>query len=307
MSPTRLQETADKLEQAAIQLAWRQWRVIGGSAVSDDPPATSIVDPEALVLASLALANREHRLTDLLYGWMEKSAPFLSVQRLKNLKRRYPAETRNQVSEFARRARNVAKHPRWASLADQEDAGLPDIVLPEVSRATSPPKHSAPGLMLALRMAMGVGTKSDALAVVLGQTRSLTVRDVVEGTAYNPVSVRSALEDLSGGGFLRITDRKPLKFGAPLKEWRALLALDKLPRWMPWHDWYAFAFSFLSWARSAAERNVSDYAFQVRVRELLAHHELLTKWVIPDSNFVDARTSGDDLIAALTVWPHENA
>lgn len=306
MSSTNLREQANRVEQAAIELAWRQWRAIGGSAASDDPSATAIVDPEALVLASLGLAEREHRLTDLLYGWMDKSAPFLSVQRLKNLQRHYPAETRHLVREFARKARNVAKHPRWAALADGEDTSLSDIVLlPEVSRASTPPRHSAASLMVSLRMAMGVGTKSDSLAVVLGHRVPLTVRDVADSTAYNPVSVRGALEDLSGSGFLRVTDRKPLKFAAKRKAWRVLLELDEMPRWMPWHDWFSFALNFLAW--SGADRDLSDYAFQVQVRELLAQRDILSRRLMPQRRSGETRDSGHDLILALTAWARENA
>lgn len=62
--------------------------------------------------------------------------------------------------------------------------------------------------------------------------------------------------------------------------WRALLGLAKLPRWIPWHLWFAFALHFLSWERSSVTRDVSDYALQVRLRELLALREPLTKRVI---------------------------
>ena len=74
----------------------------------------AVVDPEALVLASLVLLDQERRLGDL-----------LSVQRMKNLTADYPEPVRaplaHRVAWFATVARDVGKDLRWRSLAQGWD------------------------------------------------------------------------------------------------------------------------------------------------------------------------------------------
>src|ERR1019366_3658516 len=137
MSRAFATKSAHELAAVTTQLAWQQWRAIGGSAASKEP-WHSIVDPEALILASLFLADREPRIDDIVLSWVEANAPLLSVQRLKNLQGAYPPEVRSRVAAFARRARSLARHPRWSALSRETDTeSLP--ALPDVRRATRVP------------------------------------------------------------------------------------------------------------------------------------------------------------------------
>ncbi len=277
MSKAFVEDSARELEAITIRLAWRQWGAIGGSAASKEP-WHSIVDPESLILASLFLMDREPRIHDILFSWIHVNAGLLSVQHLKNLQKDYPPTLRVRVSDFARQARTLARHPRWSSLADD---GEEDVPSPEwnAGRAAAPRMRSAASLMLRLRLAMGVSTKADVLTVALGSDRPLTVRQLSDNLSYTAVGVRSAVNDLSTAGFMVSASGKPAAYTAPHSEWSALLGLRERPLWVAWHFWFALVADYLAWADKVKGKSLGDYAIDVKLRELLARHELFFRYV----------------------------
>jgi hypothetical protein len=288
------------------KVAWQQWRAIGGSAASKEH-WHSIVDPEALILASLFLADREPRIDDILLSWVEANAPLLSVQRLKNLQSAYPPEVRSRVAAFARRARSLARHPRWSALSKETDnESLP--ALPDVRRATRVPTGDAASLLLRMRLAIGVGVKADVLTMTLGNRRPVTVRNVADNLGYTVVGIRTAVHDLSRAGFVTPVSDKPLAFTAPNNQWRALLGLTNQPHWATWHHWFAFAIDYIAWCDKARAKEIGDYATDVKIRELIARHDLFYRY--SSSSFGSAAVregvgSYTKAIDALIGWPHQ--
>ena len=90
MSHSTLASLTESVRQAAIDLVWRQWSSVGAQAAPVGGAATLVVDPESLVLATLALETHERRLTDLLEDWVAVNSGLLSVQRLRNLRTHFP-------------------------------------------------------------------------------------------------------------------------------------------------------------------------------------------------------------------------
>src|SRR5687767_9805057 len=72
-SETALDSAAAHLRDATLDVIWRQWAALGGSAASR-ARAHAVVDPEALVLASLAFVSEEPRLADVLHDWITRNA-----------------------------------------------------------------------------------------------------------------------------------------------------------------------------------------------------------------------------------------
>jgi hypothetical protein len=232
--------------------------------------------------------DREPRIHDILFSWIRVNAELLSVQHLKNLQKDYPPTLRARVSDFARQARSLARHPRWSSLADdgESDARPPQW---NAGRAAAPRMRSAANLMLRLRLAMGVGTKADVLTVMLGSDRPLSVRQLSDNLSYTAVGIRAAVNDLSRAGFVVSATGKPAAFSAPHVEWSALLGLRERPVWIAWHLWFALVVDYLAWAESVKEKSLGDYAIDVKLRELLARHELFFRYAaheLPPAAFV---------------------
>lgn len=303
MSHEYVASSARELQEVTTRIAWRQWRAIGGSAASNKP-WRSAVDPEALILASLFLVDQEPRFEDILFSWVEANAGLLSVQRLRNLQKDYPKEIGSRVAEFAQRTRSFMKHPRWRSLGDDADDDT-RYSSPTMERATRAPLKHPATLLLRLRTAMGVGIKADALAVILGHQHPLNVREIADALSYSQVGVRAAVEDLARAGFILSIGRKPAAFSAPHGEWHGLLHLQLPSRWLPWHHWFAFVIDYITLEDRANEKELGDYALDVRVRELVARHDLFFRYsanALGAAAFHTEMGSYPSVIDALLAW-----
>src|SRR5512143_682174 len=167
MSAPRVAKALVRLREAAAQAAWVQWSAIFTLA-STRREARSIVDPEALLLVSLALRDHEPRLWSAAVVWAQFGARLLSVQRAKNLVALFPLTVRERLGEFARLAMRDGGDGRWRSLLGK---GTPPRSVPGRSRAAAPRTEGAAALMLRLRLGPGVGIKPDVLASLIGHAR----------------------------------------------------------------------------------------------------------------------------------------
>lgn len=312
-----LQQLADEARQAVLEVAWRQWRALGAAAVRTTPksaihPAVAesrqlqtLVDPEALILISLALMDDERRLADVLHDWGARNADLLSVQRMKNLEADYPESMRRSLAErrswFAKVACEVGKDLRWRSLMeDHAPTGAPDAEAPPddesiatwhpsrakgdhaprgtstKSRATRARLTTDATLLLRLRLGLGVGVKADVLAYLLGNAEGWeTVRDIAASTGYTVAAVRRSVDDLAAARFVASLEGQPASYSATLNEWAPLLQIEgRAPHWASWHERFVFATALLQWAEEARERPLSDYAFAAFGRTLLERHRL---------------------------------
>ncbi len=270
MSRASAERSIRELESITTELLWRQWRAVGGSAASAEP-WHSIVDPEALVLASLFVEDREPRISDILLSWVELNAPLLSVQRLKNLQKLYPREVTGRVAKFVAKARFLHKQPRWRRLSPDDDDEVAHFGS-HVSRAARVSHSTGADLLLRLRSAMGVGVKPDVLTVVLGRDRPVTVRDLSELLGYTAVGTRSAVLDLSRSGFIFGVGGRPAAYSSSQKDWQSLLRLRRRPSWVGWNQWFALVVELLSLSTRARTKAIGPYAVDVGMRELVHRH-----------------------------------
>ncbi len=199
MPADRFASVAREVREAAATAVWIQWRALGGEGAAPREPA-AIVDPEALVLASLWMKDEEKRLWDFLYGLAEGGSRLLSVQRLKRLLSVFPESLSPEVARFASAVRHAGNDPRWR--------GFPRAQAPAAGRPgkwRSPRTRLASGgaLMLRLRTAFGVDVRSDTLACLIGRREAWsTVRDIARSLGYARGSVRAACESLTDARLL---------------------------------------------------------------------------------------------------------
>ena len=115
MSLKTVVRAATALRKATVQACWTQWSAVS-TGVPTERPARAIVDPEALVLASMALADYEPRLWRACRMWAPAGSRLLSVQRIKNLGNTIavPAE---RLAEFAWMATAKGNDKRWQKMA----------------------------------------------------------------------------------------------------------------------------------------------------------------------------------------------
>ncbi|HST58046.1 MAG TPA: MarR family transcriptional regulator [Longimicrobium sp.] len=262
--------------RTGVAVAWAQWSALTTMAVPAGPRARSMVDPEALVLLSLAVRGREPRLDDLVLGWARAASSLLSVQRVLHLAEAFPPGVREGIGGFARAAADAGDR-RWRAHAAETEAG------PAARRkvAGAPRLAEAPALMLRLRAGFGVGTRADVLAFLLAQRGGeATVSTLSEATGYSGSAVRTAVEEMVLAGFVRRLEGSPTAYCADHRAWAGVLLFrptssPKGPDAPPWRFWaaiFAFLADLEAWAAEAEAAEWSPYVASSRARDLVEDH-----------------------------------
>ena len=310
MSKTRFASIARALHRAAADAAWIQWQALGGQAAASRSPS-SIVDPEALVLFSLWLADDEPRVRDFLRGFAELGSRLLSVQRLKRAMPLYPTDVEERAAGFAARIESLGKDPRWRKLARQASGapGRPGKVARPSARMGEPGS-----LMLRLRAAFGVDVRTDALTYLIGRRGAWAdVKEISEALLYAKFSVRSACEALADSRLIEYRSDRPVRYYADGKRWITLLDLREAPRWHPWVSVFAFVLRLQEWLREPGLRAASSTLAASLAREfMLEHGQVLTQLQleVPDArdHLGEAYVPVfEHAVAALVQWLGENA
>ncbi len=86
-----LSELRERTREGFLDFAWRQWAQAGVAANIAGFDRWAI-DPEALILFTIAVARRDPRLFDEVLDWMAANRQLLSMQRLRNLSKRFPVD-----------------------------------------------------------------------------------------------------------------------------------------------------------------------------------------------------------------------
>ena len=266
----RIERTA---REAALAVCWSQWQHLGAH-VEAEPAGTRLIDPEALLLLSLALLEEERRLVDLIGWWAEVGASLISVQRLHNVAGHFPQAVQERVGAWARLAATAGDR-RWT----RHQSGEPLSHRP--GKGADQPMLARPAaLMLRLRSGFGVGAKADLLAFLLARgERGATIREAALALDYTEVALRGAAQPMARAFFIDETRERPASYRAPRGGWMRLLRPaeatpneEALPRWGGWTGVFAFLADVLGWAKEAREAGWSDYVRASRARDLFERH-----------------------------------
>ncbi len=257
------------VREAAARTAWTQWGAIFTFAASRRS-ARAIVDPEALLLGSFALSGHEPRLWRVARLWARRAARLLSVQRAKNLTRRFPPSVSERLSEFAQLAVVHGGDQRWRSIAR---ASPPTKSADRREPEATPVLEGGSPLMLRLRLGFGVGIKADVVSHLVGLAGGrYTVQQIAAATEYYGRAVRRALEELVAAGFVEARPTAPASYRVDLSKWADLLAITTAepPAWRPWAGVYSFVAALDAWSRGPAPE--SDFVLASEARDLVARH-----------------------------------
>jgi hypothetical protein len=298
------------LQEQTVDVLWRQWGALGAPTSHD--LAHSLIDPEALVLASLALRDAERRLPDVLRWWARTGATLLSVTRMRSLARRFPDAIRGPLGEFAATAVREGRDFRWRPLAHPSSSltGRPKKDLGAVPRFLTPP-----ALPLRLRLGFGVTVKADLLATLLGSSDGwLSVKRIAASLGYTPQSVRRAGDDLVAARLIQVSGETPTGYRAEPARWVGLLSLpESLPPWRHWTPAFAFVAVLGEWVRKHDGSTASsNYLLSTQARDLVAAHQsafVQNRLSIPrpeDSPGETYLTAFRDTLAILEAWLDEN-
>jgi hypothetical protein len=258
------------LTHNAVESAWIQWAALG-ARITTPRPAQSMVDPEALVLISMALRDHERRLWEVLASWAERWSTALSVQRIKNLRESYPEPIGPRVAELAWIAFEEGGDHRWRNLAGK-GAGPrrrgQDLARP-VSKGWDPA-----ALVVRLRLGIGVGLQADVLAFLLAQQEHwVSARDIVDATGYTVYAIRRTADKMAEARLIESTAGKPVKYRADRSVWSGVLG-SRAPvvPWRHWHQVYALVAGLVSLVEGWEPNAPTPYLQSTRLRDFTENH-----------------------------------
>lgn len=282
MSNETWEETVSAGSEAAVEACWTQWAALGAGAVPTAPRTVgSLVDPEALITASLAFQGHERRLLDLVGWWAATGSRLTSLQRMKSVCDAFPEEAGSEALSLYGRLALDAGDRRWKRhAADEAPSQLREGKGPDELRLSDPAS-----LWLRLRAGLGVGAKADVLAFLLGQRGAMaTVSEIAEATGYTTLTARNAAVDMVLGRLIREQEGRPTQFFAPARPWHELLdlrreetgdsSLEALPRWRSWASLLAFLTHVDRWwQRTGARQEPSERVLASEARDLVEEHK----------------------------------
>ena len=306
MSYEIVQNIGREAREAAVRAAWNQWHSLGARVVTkEERTALSIIDPEALVLISLAMLEEERRLADLLAWWVGVASRLLSVQRMKVLVEAFPEYVKDRFGQFARSAVD-AKDARWRRYASIESFE----VRSHTRRASVLPSlASSSASLFKLRSGFGVTAKADVLAFLVSrQGQDASIQTLKQATGFGGVTIRDATRDMVRARFIYEKRKQPVSYYASHAQWSTVLGLNTgVPAWRYWASVFAFLAHIDAWSRSCNAKT-SEYMLSSQARDLYeAHRDVFidNRLSVPNpADYSGAAYLGafQETILALTRW-----
>lgn len=287
-----LAKAVARVVEGAVDALWVHWRVLSPMMAGKGREGHAMVDPEALVLASLALADHERRLERVpLAWWAHAGATLLSVQRMKNLAKDHPPVVMERMAGFARTAIESGDL-RWKSVAD----GGRGLKVRAKDESSKPGAEDPRALMLRLRLGFGVGIKADVIGYLIGAMVAKTIPAIARETGYHQRAVRRAVEELAAGRFVESVSSAPTSYRVDLAAWRPLVELEKdPPPWRGWHHFYSFVTQLRHWADQQEAAGPSAYVLSSRARDFMEWQRPRLPLRLPS----DRGASGEEYLVAF--------
>lgn len=296
------------LSDALLNLLWRQWHEIGAPAARQKSAAPqSIIDPEALVLCSLAMVQREPRLGDALVSWCATNSEHLSVQRMKNLARDYPAEVRALLPGLAHVMVKAGKDLRWRSIAGAMSA-VPAVLAQRVPKqSTAVPLDRPSAFFLRMRAVFGLGLRADIIVFLLRKRDPQdysSAGEIARALGYNRTAIKRTLDTLEAAGALSTTGGADPGFAIGWSRIYERLSkdIDRLPHWKYAHQTFLWAIALLGGRDDLATG--PEYLRDLAMGRLLRQN---SQFVTSEAQLFDhselRRTPSPEAVAGATiVW-----
>ncbi len=255
-----------KLREDLLNLLWQQWALLGVAGNGKQEPDW-IVDIEALVLVTTSLGRAEPRMFDEMLDWLWSNARWVNVQRLRNIRKRFPLGDARSLAAIADWLSTRASLSKWKPLAavGARPHKLPEpffavqdgrtqavygeldpvflrhgyargpIERREMSRPPNP--RGAAALSWKLRSLFGVQARCEFIQWLLTH-ESGHPAEIARATYYFSRTVEDTLRELAGSGLVHSTQAgREKKYWLTPDDWQFLRTWKKpagFPRWIDW-------------------------------------------------------------------------
>lgn len=245
-------EASRRIEEALLSLAWSLWTELGVAGV-ERHHRDCAVDPEALLVFTSTLAERDRRLREESLDCALAIAPYLFVSRLKTLLK---ATTQSVQARFEPLAATFNELTKTYVRMPQKESPSPWKVVP-TGKSERGTFDRPSQVVLRCRSVFGVAARADVMATMASVPKSgWTASELAERTNLAKRVVASALQDLERGGILRSTAiGNRLRFD-PVPRARLDAFVGMTPPSVPhWPSILSFAAGTLSLVEHAPDRN----------------------------------------------------
>jgi hypothetical protein len=292
----QISEISGKVSQGLLDFTWRQWAQIGVSATVTGTDRWAI-DPEALILFTIGIGRRDPRLFDEMLDWMAFNHELLSMQRLRNLSRRFhvsaglvaavTAWTRQTeptdlpASQQAEpvQAREPVFSPDALGFVSQPDPVFAQhgFIRPPAARTgkSHEPDPDLPvNLSFRLRHLFGPGGRSEAMRVLLTcRDGPLDATRIADEAGFGKRNISDVLTSLTNSGVIRAAWAGNQRRFTPYRErWALFLALAgpaDLPSFVSWIHLLPAALEISQWLDAKTDTAESEYLIASQARSLI--------------------------------------
>ncbi len=300
-----MEDWQNALAETVESIMWSQWATLG-AFVEAPPTSKSLVDPEALLVATCAFGRYDARIFDEALDWTIQNHALLKPWRLKRISRPFGPEvqrTLGAVLEYAAEATGKDLFPgvrkEAAQVLDQvetqelfyrekgrySNGHKPDEVFlrwkllrgtPRIRHHSGTPDLKNPGnLMLRLRDYYGSEARADVLTYLMTE-RGGSSYGIAAKIKYQQGRVYDVLEGLVNAGIAQKQGgRGHSYYWIDAKGMATALGLGrKRPVFLAWGDVFCAFYLLLSDWREHEEEYANDLLAAERIREL-------TKKIVP--------------------------
>jgi hypothetical protein len=291
-------ELRERVWQGFLDFAWRQWAQAGVAANISGLDRWAI-DPEALILFTIAVAKRDPRLFDEVLDWMAVNRQLMSMQRLRNLSRRFPVDpglvgavmiwVEDQTLSTVREPGPARDHRREMRPVFDRDVlsfiGEPDPVFaehgylrPSVARSRKsrdPDPKILANFAFLLRHLFGPGSRSEVVRVLLTFADGpLDAARISDESGFAKRNVNGTLTSLVNSRTVKARrSRNERVFTAYRNKWAELLEVgpsaDFMPVFVSWVHLLPAFVEVVQWLDRMTEAEYSEYMISSSARDLM--------------------------------------
>jgi hypothetical protein len=290
-----LSDVRERTWQGLLDFAWRQWAQAGVSANIAGIDRWAM-DPEALILFTIAVARRDPRLFDETLDWLAANRQLLSIQRLRNLTGRFPVDARlvGAVSAWIGESAPSRSALKGHALSAEQVPvfsrdvvsfiGEPDPVFAEYGyvrpRVVRSGKSGEPDVKMPanfafqLRHLFGPGSRSEVVRILLTFTEGpLDAARISDEAGFAKRNVSDTLGSLVASRAAKARwSRNERHYIVYRNKWATLLvgpSAEFLPEFVSWVHLLPAALQIVDWLDHVAVTEDSEYLISSRSRDLM--------------------------------------
>ena len=276
---TSLGDAGFTARETAKSTALQQWDLLHGKGyLAGSSRLRSFIDPEALILISLALQHHERRFAHEVNWLMQKGRHLINFKRLKTLVRLFPSAASARLGPYA--------YIEWQQQAQATRAaayGNPVSTKTMMNTSQGAPDLSIDqSLLLRLRAGFGTSIETDLLACLIGfNDREIGIADLAAHTGYSDETIEQKVNFMVLSRFIKSNqDDNTPKFRANNTLVSTLLKLSpggstkkSSPTWISWFHIFSFLAQVEQFTREEKIADIKPYALSKMAGKLVENHK----------------------------------